>query len=310
MTHLPYEETRQQGTLTFPCTMYRADFRSAVTADGADGRFYVKPHWHDSFEILHFEKGSYEVGINMEHFRVEEEAFGFVGPGMIHTAQCSEGYLEQAVLFEPEILLFASRDAGSRELLDPFISGQVSFPLMIRSGEPGFESVKESFSAVRRIFEKYVVWSGDQMHVTKAGAQLKIKAGLLLLIAGMAENGQLAAKLPQTDHRAEAMKKVMTYVRDNYASRIYIADLARIMNMNEQYFCRLFRRTIGKTPVAYINEVRIREAAALMEQTGLSVAEAANTCGFGNVGHFISEFRRQTGCTPLEYRKKSAFARS
>ena len=35
-----------------------------------------------------------------------------------------------------------------------------------------------------------------------------------------------------------------------------------------------------------------------------SPLQTANECGYGNLGHFISEFRRQTGRTPLEYRKR------
>ena len=296
----PYKENRRQGPLSFPCTMYTSDSREYP--EGTP--FYVKPHWHDAFEILHFERGDYTVSINMERFKVSGEAFGLVRAGMIHTVECREGYLEQAVLFEPEILSFSASDAAGRELLDPFVRRELTFPFIIREGERGFSDLRACFEEIRGVFERSAVRSGDQLHVTAAGAQLRIKAGLLTLLCALSDNDCLLAARTRPDPRAEAMKKVMTYIRENYASRIYIADLAQIMNMNEQYFCRLFKRTIGKTPVAYINEVRIRQAAALLERSSLSVAETANECGYGNLGHFISEFRRQTGRTPLEYRRR------
>ena len=313
MTLLPYEETRRQGTVTFPCTMYIADCSEIVMDDKTEGHldgmgrgFYIKPHWHDAFEILHFEKGCFEGSINMERFHADEEAFGFVGAGMIHTAQCPEGYLEQAVLFEPEILSFTLQDAASRELLDPFIQRKMPFPALIREGDAGFEDVKSCFAGIRKTFEAEGIWSGDQLHVTLPDAQLQIKAGLLFLLSALARSGYLHPAgdgHDSTDDRVEAMKKVMMYIRDNCASRIYISELAKIMNLNEQYFCRLFKRTIGKTPVAYINEIRIRKAAVMLERSSLPVAEIANECGFGNIGHFITEFRKQTGAAPLEYRK-------
>ena len=77
------------------------------------------------------------------------------------------------------------------------------------------------------------------------------------------------------------------------------------MNMNEQYFCRFFKKTLGKTPVTYMNEVRIRQAVLMLEKTQETVVDIANACGYGNMGHFITEFKRLTGHTPLEYRRVS-----
>ena len=142
--------------------------------------------------------------------------------------------------------------------------------------------------------------------MTLPEVQLQIKAGLLLLLAALSRHGYAVPARSgkgRLDQRVEALKSVMTYIHEHCTSRIYITELAGIMSMNEQYFCRLFKRTIGKTPVAYINEVRTRKAAGMLEHTSLTVAEIANECGFGNIGHFINEFKRQTGAAPLEYRK-------
>ena len=75
------QETRLHGTVTFPCTMYIADADSEPEGTS----FGVKLHWHDYIELLHFEKGKYRVGINMDRYVVDQEAFSFINAGKLHT---------------------------------------------------------------------------------------------------------------------------------------------------------------------------------------------------------------------------------
>ncbi len=60
--------------------------------------------------------------------------------------------------------------------------------------------------------------------------------------------------------------------------------------MNEQYFCRLFKKAIGYSPIEYVNEYRIKQAKRLLEETSLQVTEVCLECGFNNLGNFLQEF--------------------
>lgn len=73
--------------------------------------------------------------------------------------------------------------------------------------------------------------------------------------------------------------------------------------MNEQYFCRFFKKALGKSPVSYINEYRIKQAIILLQTTDLPVMDICLDCGFHNLGNFLREFKKDTGFTPLQYRK-------
>ena len=77
------------------------------------------------------------------------------------------------------------------------------------------------------------------------------------------------------------------------------------MNLNEQYFCRLFKKAIGSSPIEYINEYRIKQAKRLLEESDLPVTEVCMECGYNNLGNFLREFRKYSGMTPLQYRKQS-----
>ena len=100
------------------------------------------------------------------------------------------------------------------------------------------------------------------------------------------------------------IKKAIGYIQDNYKEKIYIRDLADLIGMNEQYFCRFFKKAIGRSPIEYVNEYRIKKARHYLEETDLTVMEICLECGYNNLGNFLREFRTDTDTTPLQYRKK------
>ena len=70
---------------------------------------------------------------------------------------------------------------------------------------------------------------------------------------------------------------------------------------------RLFREETGLSPYAYLLGLRIDKAKQLLAQyPKTSVAAIAANCGFQDPNYFSTCFKKKTGCSPLEYRRKSA----
>ena len=107
------------------------------------------------------------------------------------------------------------------------------------------------------------------------------------------------------NHQVETIKKAITYIREHYQEKIYIRDLASLVGLNEQYFCRFFRKALGLSPIEYLNEYRIRQAKHLLKDSDLPVTEVCLDSGYNNMGNFLREFRRYTNTTPLQYRKQA-----
>jgi transcriptional regulator GlxA family with amidase domain len=57
------------------------------------------------------------------------------------------------------------------------------------------------------------------------------------------------------------------------------------------------------TPIAYLNPYRISRARTLLEAGSQSVAEIAQSVGFGDAAHFSRAFRREVCQTPSTYRR-------
>lgn len=111
--------------------------------------------------------------------------------------------------------------------------------------------------------------------------------------AGLLEKLGLAARL----------RPVAAYIRSHLADRLSIEDLARAACLSGSRLHAVFRETLGRTPMAYVQELRLAQARRLLGATQMSVSEVAEATGFANQFHFARRFRDSTGQTPSSYRR-------
>ncbi len=243
----------------------------------------------------------------MEQFFVHSEALYFINPGELHSIYTEEAGSpgEDAIVFSLGALSFDSYDAAQMQLIQPIQNGKLLFPRCLLPDHPGFAPIREAFSETMRSFGHPL----DEKNPLEYGAvtddltnQLFIKSYLLRILAILSHYQLFTPTERNLDKRVESLKKVLTYIRENYKEKIYIQDLADQVHMNEQYFCRFFKKSIGRTPMEYINEYRIKQAMRLLEETDLPVTEVCLECGYNNLGNFLRAFKKYTETTPLKYR--------
>ncbi len=100
----------------------------------------------------------------------------------------------------------------------------------------------------------------------------------------------------------EWVTKVTTYIEDHYASKLTLRILADYSHSSPYHLQRTFKRIIGITPMAYIQQIRIKQAQALLTATELSILEVSQLVGLPNTPYFITLFKKVTGLTPSQYR--------
>jgi len=98
------------------------------------------------------------------------------------------------------------------------------------------------------------------------------------------------------------VRLAMLYMHENYAEPITRADIARHVNIAEDYLTFCFRQELGTTPIKYLQRYRIQQAKILLKSTTRSVAEIALTVGFSDSGYFTRIFHRETGIAPEIFR--------
>jgi len=100
------------------------------------------------------------------------------------------------------------------------------------------------------------------------------------------------------------MSKVYDYVALNYQRKIYLNELANLLNMTEQSFSRFFKKMMGRPFFIFLNEYRINRASQLLIDTDLSVKEIGYACGFESLPFFHKQFNKFKMTTPLKLRKQ------
>ena len=94
------------------------------------------------------------------------------------------------------------------------------------------------------------------------------------------------------------------YFHDHYQEAISIEDYASSRHMSTCWFIRSFRTLTGITPLQYILSIRMTNARTLLEHTQYNVTEVAALIGFNDPLHFSHLFKKHTGLSPSEYRKR------
>ena len=103
----------------------------------------------------------------------------------------------------------------------------------------------------------------------------------------------------------ENIKKALNYLSENIEKSPTVKSLAEISKISEVYFRRQFREYLGESPCEYRNRLRLKKAATYLEYGEIRVQEISDSLGYATVSHFIKEFRREYGMSPLKYRTKN-----
>ena len=102
------------------------------------------------------------------------------------------------------------------------------------------------------------------------------------------------------------IEKAVDYLKQNYDNNEFsIGSLSEKCNMSEKNFRRIFSYVYDKTPYAFLQEFRINKAEILLLNTSKSVSEIAIACGFSDVYSFSHSFKKHSGMSPLDYRKRA-----
>ena len=92
------------------------------------------------------------------------------------------------------------------------------------------------------------------------------------------------------------------YIEENWNRAITIEELASQTSTSIRSLYAAFRKGRGYTPMTFAKTVRLQRAKKMLQEANqrTSVSQIAFKCGFGNLGHFASDFRKMFGELPSE----------
>ena len=141
------------------------------------------------------------------------------------------------------------------------------------------------------------------------GAEKVLALFSILEMIALAKDNELVASQSFVESfnnsRDQRINEIYKYINDHFQKDISLAELASVINMTPNSFCRYFKKTARKTPIEYLNEIRIAYAYRLLEKGDKTIAQCAYESGFNNLANFNRRFKLVAGMTPKEYIQRS-----
>lgn len=94
------------------------------------------------------------------------------------------------------------------------------------------------------------------------------------------------------------LSRMVQFIEKNYASELTRDQIIASGNVSNAVGTRIFRELLGKTPIGYLNSVRLNHAIERLKNGSESIADVARLCGFKDSNYFSSSFRKATGFSP------------
>ncbi|EEL86677.1 AraC family transcriptional regulator [Bacillus cereus] len=103
----------------------------------------------------------------------------------------------------------------------------------------------------------------------------------------------------------EWVEQIKEYIEKHFDEVLTLDILAEMCHGSPFHLQRTFKRITGISPIEYIQQFRIVKATEYLSHTKRSVKEISTAVGIENQEYFATLYKKKTGFTPTEYRKKN-----
>ncbi len=105
------------------------------------------------------------------------------------------------------------------------------------------------------------------------------------------------------------VRRVVDLFNRDITRELSVTEMARSVNLSPWRLCHVFKSETGTSPTRYLRSLRMEQAKTLLETTFLSVKEIVSVVGLNDESHFVRDFKRVYGFTPVHYRARHHDAR-
>ena len=261
--------------------------------------FYGHLHRHTEIQITWVinGEGTLIAGNNMQRFQSGD--LFVIGANQPHLFKSDPSYFDETNQQGIHSLNIFFNPAG-------FISQLLDFPEMrsikkfVNSSGFGMQASEKDAAKLAEHFLK--------IRNSTAGFRLAYFIELLQVMANLKKWKYLSTESFEyaiSDSEGLRMNDIYQYTMEHFTENITLEQIAAVVYLTPQSFCRYFKKHTSKTYINFLNEVRINEACKrFMEMDFDSISTIAYQSGFNNVVTFNRVFKSITGKAPREYIKE------
>jgi AraC-like DNA-binding protein len=239
-------------------------------------------------------RGRGEVVVEGRTFEVANNVGGTGGPGSTAHLSYDAGVEHVFIRIKPEALI---------KKLSALLGGPVASPIKLRG-----EYDRPALAAQYR-FLNFVISELDR---SDGGLPPLMMAEFeqALIVSYLCANlsnysGQLNGEQPAV--APWQVRRAAEFIEANWDQPITIEALALITGTSARSLFASFRKSLGRSPMALVKQVRLQHAKEMLRLggPGVSVTSVALDCGFSNLGHFAKDYYASFGELPSNTLKRN-----
>lgn len=260
--------------------------------------FIVPWHYHPEIEIMYILEGTGTrfVGDHIDQY--QEGDVCMVGPKLPHEWRNDDEFFKYGAGLKASCLcLFFLKDIFESNLIR--LPEMSNIRQLIERSRRGIKFMGKSRDAIGSFI---------QQSVDETGVSRIVNLISLLEMMATTDEYELLASIGFTESvnssDFERFDKVYQYMMKNFMKPIKLEEVASLVGLTPNAFCRYFRGRTKKTFVQYLNDIRIGHAKKLLIEGRMKISTLSMESGFNNLSNFIEQFKRSTQMSPSEYQKK------
>lgn len=257
-------------------------------------------HCHDFVEITYIISGDGSHMIDNATMKVKTGDVFFINPGTYH-AFISNGSEPLSVInciLMPELFELSGIELDAFPMFVADLVCDLVFSEEV--SEKPFLYVKDHIGKIRYSYEhalKEYIEKDEGYETVILGDILQI---LVYFLRTYEKQHKLDSSVKET--QAKYVKQVLSYIHEQYRTKMSLKDLSNIALLSPNYLCKVFKEMTGDTISQYISRVRVEHACEMLSHTKKSIDKIAEESGFSDVSNFRRVFRKQKGISPQVYR--------
>lgn len=267
-------------------------------------------HWsgQGSMSIKSFYNGTAEYRLNSGTATVDSNRYLLLNDNQPYTITIDSPTEVESfcVFFTPELIkrsVFEYLSTEHRVLDDPSVLTLESVEFLDKTYCHD-DLVTPTLWALRAGFHTFgsdPMWLEEQL--------CKLLNGMLLLHTDtLNKMNRISSRRRST--RQELFRRVSgarELIMERFRETLTLQVLSQQVALSPNHLIRTYKQAFGITPHQHVVRLRLREAGQLLRESRLSVSDICALVGFESLGSFSVAFRRETGLSPLQYRKLGDF---
>ena len=247
-------------------------------------------HWHHEFEFLFSTENTVICIIGTNRIELQKGHGIFINSSILHRYEAYSNAYAPNIVFSP-CLLAAENSIIYEKYVAPIINSSISYQVF----KPQISWQNQILQTLCEIFSI----QKNLLHSELRTLQKLIQIWDILL--SHLDNAINSSGVFKLNHKQAKLHTMIQYIHDHYAEEITLDMIASSASLSKSGALNIFQSGICTSPVAYLIQYRLSQAAKQLYTTQKPVAVIAAQTGFANTGYFCRKFKQYYHMSATEY---------